>query len=652
MAKLFPYLSSPLKLGNVILRNRIVFSAHLTNFAKCNQLSERHAYYYAERAKGGAGLIITEELSVHPSDHAYENLAEGFKDDILPGYRFLTDMVHKYGAKIFAQLNHNGNQASGVYNQLPVWGASPIPDPMFREVPKEIDQVDINELIRFYAKSAVLAQKGGFDGVEFQASHSSLLRQFLSPYTNLREDRYGGSLENRMRLLREIGQSVRDAVGHDYCLGIRLCGDEFLDAGLSLKDVVDIACCLEQMGIFNYFNTSLGIATHNLYLVEGPMSLPPGYAVYISTAIKQAVSLPVIAVGRIKDPHQAEQILQNRQADLVGMVRAQISDAYFANKSFTGQEELIRSCLSCNQDCIGRVGLNQALACVQNPAVGKEKTWGEGLSKPAAQRKHVYVVGGGPGGIQAAVTAARRGHRVSLFEKESELGGQVKYAGRLPCRAEFADSIRNLVTELKTVSCQVLLEYEITAAEIVDNRPDAVIIATGSSPQILPLPGCDQSNVLTVLQLLTQEVNLGDNIIIIDQLGFYQATGIAEWLADQGKHVEVLSPALYVGQGLGRTLELELWYQRARQKNIVLTPNVSLLGVEGCTVKAIHNYSGQVLEWSKIDNVVLAVPHRANDELYFSLKGKVRELHRIGDCLAPRRLDSAIYEGFKAANLL
>jgi len=652
MSKQFPYLFSPLKIGNIVLKNRIVFSAHLTNFAERNLPSERHAYYYAERAKGGAGLIIMEELSVHPSDHAYEKLVDGYKEEALLGYRLITDMVHKYGGKIFAQINHNGNQATGMYNQLPVWGASPVPDPMFREVPKEIDQVDIDELIRYYAKSAALAQEGGFDGVEFQASHSSLLRQFLSPYTNRRIDGYGGSPERRIRLLREVGQAVREAVGQDFCLGIRLSGEEFIDEGLTLKDVVEIARRIEEMSIFNYFNTSLGIATHNLYLVEGPMSLPPAYAVYIAAAIKQAVRLPVVTVGRIKDPNQAEQALQKGYADLVGMVRAQISDAHFANKSFDGQEESIRGCLSCNQDCIGRVGLNRAIGCVQNPAVGKEKFWGEGMLKPTIKSKKIYVIGGGPGGMQAAIIAARRGHKVSLFEKETELGGQVKFASQLPYRAEFGDNIRNLLNELKAVSCNIYLEYQITGKEIIGHNPDAVIMATGSSPQILPVPGCEQSNVVTVMQLLTQSVNLGENIIIIDQLGFYQATGIAELLADQGKNVEVLSPALYVGQGLGRTLELELWYQRAREKNIVLTPNVSFLGVEDRTVKAIHNYTGQELEWKNVDNVVLAVPHRANDELYFSLKGKVRKLHRIGDCLAPRRLDSAIFEGFKVASLL
>jgi len=652
MSKHFPFLSSPIKVGTVEIRNRVVFSAHLTNFAEDNLPSERHAYYYAERAKGGAGLIITEELSVHPSDHAYEKLIDGFKPEVLPGYRKITGMVHEYGGKIFAQLNHNGNQGTGLYNDLAVWGASPVPDPMFREVPKEIDQCDIDELVRYYARSAYLAREGGFDGVEFQCSHSSLLRQFLSPYTNRRRDGYGGSLDKRMRLLREVTEAVREAVGPDYCLGLRLSGEEFMDAGLRLPDVVEIAQKAEATGLFDYFNTSVGIATHYLYLVEGPMCLPPAYAVYMTAAIRKAVSLPVITVGRIKDPNQAEQVLRDGHADMVGIVRGQISDAHFANKSFSGQEELIRGCLSCNQDCIGRVGMNRAIGCVQNPVVGREKVWGEGAVKKAAKVKKMLVIGGGPAGMQAAIAASRRGHQVSLWEKTNRLGGQICYASQLPFRAELGDNIRNLTNELQSTAVEIRLEQEATLANVMAEMPDAVIVATGSRPVRPAVAGMAQSHVYGALEILAAEVELGRRIIIVDQLGFYQATGVAEMLADQGKEVEIITPALYVGQGLSRTLDLDLWYQRARQKNIRLTPNVSLIGIEADRVKAVDNYAGQIREWSGIDNVILAVPHQAEDGLYFSLKGRVKEIKRIGDCLTPRRLDAAIYEGFKAGSQL
>ncbi|MCL6558226.1 MAG: mycofactocin system FadH/OYE family oxidoreductase 2 [Firmicutes bacterium] len=652
MSGQFEYLFTPVRLGKVTIPNRIVFPAHLTNLAEGNMPGERLAYYYAERAKGGAGLIITEEQSVHPTDRAYEKLIDAYKKDIIQRYRLMTGMVHQYGAKIFAQINHNGNQGSSMYTRLPVWAPSPVPDPLFREVPKEMDKFDIIQLVESYANVSGFVKEGGFDGLELQCSHSSIIRQFLSPLTNQRQDEYGGSLDNRLRLLIQIVKAIRKVVGSDFVVGVRLSGDEFADGGLGLGDMVEIARKIDETGMINYINTSVGIATRTLYLVEGSMCMPPGYSVYLASAIKRAVRIPVIAVGRIKDPNQADQILRDGHADMIGMVRAQIADPEFARKAFHGNTDYIRVCLSCNQDCIGRVGINRDIGCVQNPAVGREKIWGTVTLKQADKRKRVYVVGGGPAGMEAAKTAARRGHVVKLLEKENDLGGQVRYASRLPFRAEFEDVIRNLKKELETVKVDIRLGVLATSENLLREHPDVVIVATGSLPQRPPIPGCNQENVFTVWQVLTEKVQLGKKVLIVDQVGFYQGSGIAELLADQGKEVEIISPFLYVSQGLARTLDLELWYRRAREKGIVMTPNVSLIAIERDKVKVIHNYSGEEMVWENIDSVVLAFPHRANDELYFALKGEVAELYRIGDCLAPRRVGSAIMEGHRVAREL
>jgi len=652
MSKQYRHLFTPIKLGNVVLPNRIVFTAHLTNLAEGNLPGEKQAYYYAERAKGGAGLIITEEQSVHPTDRAYEKLIDAFKEAVIPRYRFLTGMVHRYGTKIFAQLNHNGSQGSSMHTKIPVWAPSPVPDPLFREVPKELEQFEIDQLIESYARVAGFVREGGFDGLELQGSHSSILRQFLSPLTNHRQDRYGGCLENRMRLLGEIAGAVRKVVGQDFVIGLRLSGDELVDGGLRLPDTVEIARRACATGFFDYINTSVGIATRNLYLVEGGMCMPPGYSVYMSSAVKKAVSLPVIAVGRIKDPAQAEQILRDGHADLIGMVRAQIADPQLSRKSLHGRADAIRTCLSCNQECIGRVGMNREIGCLQNPAVGKEKLWGSGTLKPAGRRKRVLVAGGGPAGLEAAKTAALQGHKVIIYEQRAELGGQANYAAKLPYRAEFGEVIRNLLHELRTTAVDVRLGCEATPEIIRQERPDAVIVATGSLPQRPGIPGLDQANVFTVWQVLTEDISLGHRVLVVDQLGFYQASGVAELLADRGKKVAIMSPALYVGQGLGRTLDLELWYRRARKKGIAMTANVSAIAVEGSTVRAVHNYSGQEVAWRNIDSIVVAAPHRANDQLYLALKGQVAELYRIGDCLAPRRVDAAIMEGHQAARNL
>jgi len=652
MPKRFKQLFSSIRIGNVTVPNRIVFPAHLTNLAEHNLPSERQAYYYAERAKGGCGLVITEEQSVHPTDRAYEKLIDAFDERVVPKYRLMTNMVHQYGTRIFAQINHNGLQGSSIHTRLPVWGPSPVPDPLFREVPKEMDRVDIYGLIKGFAKVAGLVKEGGFDGLEFQSSHSSIFRQFLSPLTNQRSDEYGGSPEKRFRLVHEVAEAVRRAVGRDFVVGIRLSGEEFVDGGLELADVVEIAQRVEETALFDYISTSVGIATHTLFVVEGSMAMPPGYTVYMTSAIRRKVNLPVIAVGRIKDPTQAEGILAQGHADLIGMVRGLIADPELPKKTLSGDEDAIRMCLSCNQDCIGRVGINRTIGCVQNPAAGNEKFWGIGTLKPASKLKRVMIIGGGPAGMEAAKVAALRGHRVSLLEKEAELGGQIKVAAKLPYRAEFGDITRNLVNAIKGFEIDLRLSYEATPEAILKENPDAVVVATGSCPQRPPISGCEQENVFTVWEVLTKNISLGEKILIIDQLGFYQASGLAEQLSDQGKKVEVLSPSLYVGQCLGGTLDLEMWYQRARKKGITLTPSYSLIAIDGNTVSAIHNYAGEVREWQNVDNVVLATPQRANEELYFSLKGKIPEVYRIGDCLAPRRVDAAIREGHRIGRIL
>mgnify|MGYP000908408749 FL=1 len=648
MSRAYRYLFQNIQIGPVRLNNRIVFTAHLTNLSENGLPGERLAYYYRERARGGAGLIITEEQSVHPTDRAYEKLIEAYREDVIPGYRLITGMVHQYGTKIFAQLNHNGNQGSSIYTGLPLWAPSPVRDPLFREVPKEMDRFDIARLVAGYALAAVHVREGGFDGLELQASHSSILRQFLSPLTNHRLDQYGGSLDNRLRLVLEVAAAVRNVVGEQLALGIRLSGDEFTDGGLTQEDTVEIARRLDQAGLFDYINTSVGIATRNLYLVEGSMAMPPGYSVYMSSAIRKAVKIPVVAVGRIKDPVQAEQILREGHADLIGMVRAQIADPWLANKALQGMNDSIRTCLSCNQDCIGRVGLNKTIGCVQNPAVGQEKTRGEGCLQPAPKSRLVLVAGGGPAGLAAAKTAALRGHRVILWEKEDVCGGQVRLAARLPYREEFLDLIRNLRHCLEEAGVELRLGCAASPEKILAEKPDAVIVATGSLPQHPPaLAGGE--NLYTARQVLEEEPELGQNVLVVDLQGFYQAAGVAELLAGRGKRVEIVSPNLYVGQGLGPTLDLEMWYRRAHQLGITMTPDVTVLAVEGSTVRGVHNYSGREVEWRGVDSVVTAAPNRVNDELYFALKGKVAALYRIGDCLAPRRVDAAILEGYRVA---
>jgi 2,4-dienoyl-CoA reductase (NADPH2) len=641
----FKYLFSPLKIGSVTVPNRIVFSAHLTNLSENNLVGDRLINYYAERAKGGCGLIITEEQSVHPTDHAYEPLIHAFHEEVVPGYKKLTQAVHAYGAKIFAQINHNGMQCSGMYSRLPVWGPSQVYDPIHREMPKEMETEDLKEVIDGYVKVISFVKEGGFDGAELQSSHSSLLRQFFSPHTNRRTDKYGGSLENRTRFVLELIEALRAEVGRDFVIGIRLCGDELVPGGLTLKDICDIAVRLEKSGLFDYINTSIG-EFHHLYMVEGSMHTPPGYQLYISSAIRQVVNLPVFATGRIKDPVQAEQVLVEGHADMVGAVRAQISDPEFGIKAREGRIDEIRLCLSCNQECIGKMGINLPLGCIQNPAVGKERQLGTGTIKLTPKRKRVAVIGGGPAGLETAKNATLRGHQVVIYEKKTELGGQVNLAVKVSNRAEFGDIVRNQLNILHTLSnVDYRMGVEVTADMLLKEKFDSVVVATGSHPGPRFLPGANQEHVLDVWQVLLHEKPIGQHVVIIDGVGFHQATSVAEWLAESGRKVEFLTGGLYAGGDLGLTLDLEMWTSRVRKLGIKLTPNVYIQEIGANYVQAANNYSGQPYRVENVDNVVLALPNIACDTLYHELKGKVKELHRVGDCITPRRAQAAIYDG-------
>ncbi|MHB8765874.1 MAG: mycofactocin system FadH/OYE family oxidoreductase 2 [Deferrisomatales bacterium] len=654
---MFQYLFSPVRLGRVEVKNRLSFQPHLTNFAVDCLPSERHRHYWGERAKGGVGLIITEEMSVHPTDRAYEKLIEVFHPEVIPEFRRITDTVHQYGATMFAQLNHNGQQCDGTLSRLPVFAPSPVPDVLFRETPKEMEPEDIEEVARYFAKSAVHAREGGFDGIELQYGHSSLARQFLSPLSNRRTDEWGGSLENRMRAPLLFIEAVRKAVGRDFTVGIRLCADEMVPwGGLNLADIQDIAQRFEATGWIDFMDLSIG-TFYNLYLVEGSMHTPLGYTIPLAAGIREKIKLPVFCTGRINDPVMAEKVLAAGQADVIGMCRALICDPFLPKKAFEGRLEDIRYCIGDNQGCIGRMGLNKLLGCIQNPAVGLEQEWGEGSLKPAAVKKKVMVVGGGPAGLWAAKMAARRGHRVSLWDRGDELGGQVRIAMKGAGRDEFGVIIRNEKDQVDKAGVTVHLGVEVTPEVVGREQPDAVVVATGSVPIASPpIGGADGPGVYNVWQVLQGQAELGQTVCLVDQDGHHRSTSTAEYLADQGKTVHILCSSLFVGAELGPLQDLYLTRQRLLQKGCTFTPDTAVIAISGepgaKMLQGINVYANAMGDFGPYDSVVLAVGQQADDGLYKALKGKVKELHRIGDCVAPRKVDMAIWDGHKVGREL
>src|SRR3954471_2373747 len=534
------YLWSPLAIGPITTRNRIVFSAHLTNYARDGRPTAQHAAYYAARAAGGAGLIVTEEHSTHSTDWPYEKLIHGFHRDVIPGYRAITEAVHRHHVPIFAQINHNGGQASSMYSRLPVWAPSAVADPLFREVPKAVTLGEIGEIVAGYAQVAANCAEGGFDGIELQCSHSSIVRGFLSPATNRRSDQYGGSLENRARLMIEIVAAVRAAIGSGLALGVRICGDELIEGGTTIDDAVEIARLVEATGQVDYINTSIGVATASLFMIEASMHVPPGYAMFIPSAIRNAVELPVVGVGRFKDPLQAERALVEGHCDLVGVVRGQIADADFAAKARAGRADDIRLCLSCNQECVGRMGLNRWLGCIENPRTGREAQR-VGLARTRKRRLHVLVAGAGPAGLQAAIAAARNGHRVDVYEQGPEPGGQVRLAASVPNRAELGDMVRNQLTECRRNGVTIRYDQGVWPGLVDEVRPDKVVVATGAEAQRPWWAPGDVVNVADVRAVLDGSVHPAGDVVVIDEIGFHHATSVAELLAARGCMVEVVT---------------------------------------------------------------------------------------------------------------
>ena len=646
---MFDHLFSPLNLGKVTIPNRVCFLAHRTNFGKQGLLTDRHLAYYRRRAQGGCGLIVLGELSIHPNDRPWETTIEAYHPRVTKDYRKLAESIHSYGGCIFAQLTHHGFQSSGAISREAVWGPSAMADIAFGETAKPMEKEDMEEALEAFTKAGIFAKEGGLDGIEIDMGPESLLRQFLSPISNHRQDEYGGGLENRMRFPLQVLEGVRKAVGHNFTVGIRLCADEKFWGGITIEESQQIARNFEHAGRCDFIDISLG-TYYNLHLILASMHTPIGFTVELAEQIKGTVAIPVIASHQIGFPQMAEEILEKGQADAIGLVRSLICDPDSPKKAREGNAEDIRFCVKDNEGCIGRINQAKILSCTQNPQVGYEDLDGdETFSPSAAKKKKVMVVGGGPGGLEAARVAKVRGHEVTLYEKAQTLGGQVNLIKRRPGRQPMAGIIHNLIRELEKSDVPVMTGLEVTLEFVSRENPDAVIVATGSIPREKPVAGTyGPPRVLDVWETLSGLYPVGQEVLFIDENGGHHATATVELLADQGKNVTMVTSDLFIGIELAPLGDLYLTRQRLLQKGVTFIPDVSIDLIAGNKVIGRDIYTNEPVCFEGRDTIVLDMGNVAVDDLYFKLKGKVKELYRVGDCVAPRGIDMAILEGRKA----
>ncbi|MFM1651742.1 FAD-dependent oxidoreductase [Brevibacillus sp. B_LB10_24] len=645
----FQFLFTPVKVGRLILQNRIMSTGHMTTFVENRLPNDRLIAYHEERAKGGAGLIVMEANAVHPTAYFTADTLVAYTDEIIPYYQKLAEAVHKYGTKMFVQLFHPGREVNEIGPPgFPGVSPSATPTARFKNIPKELEVEEIQEIIEGYAAAAMRVKQGGLDGVELVASHGYLFNQFWSPNINFRDDQYGGDFAGRMRFTIEVIQRVREAVGDDFVVGMRLSGDDLADQGMMTDEILKICEYIEETVGLDYFNVTGGHSSTETaaVFIAPPAPVEPGVFAPVAGQFKSRLNAPVFMNLRVNDPVIADKILASGQADVVGMTRALICDPHMPNKASQGKTEEIRYCIGCNQACIGHMEIGLPISCIQNPVTGRELQYAQ---MPKAQKaKKVLVVGGGPAGMKCAVIAAQRGHEVHLYEKEAELGGLVRTAIKAPNRSEFGDLILNLQRELKFAGVHVRLQAPVDEAVVQELNPDVIVMAVGGVPYFPQIGGTDQKNVYSVEAVLNGQADPGQRVVVYDWNGDWAGVGVAEFLADQGKDVEIVSGTHVVAGKLQRYLR-DVYLGNLYTKRVKMTPHYRIQEINGSSILFYNMFNYEPYQIDDVDGIVLATGYIQRTDLYYNLKQLGKEIHRIGDCLAPRTAENAILEGLELA---
>ncbi|MGE0008369.1 MAG: FAD-dependent oxidoreductase [Parvibaculaceae bacterium] len=647
----FPHLFSPFTIKGLTMSNRILSTGHDTDLGRHGLPSEALIAYQKARARGGAGLIIVQVVGVHETARYTSEVLMGTTDEAIPHFGRLFGAIKAEGTRAFVQLFHPGRELLGRRNGVAqaAWSASSTPTERFRIVPRALSTAQVHDIVEGYGAAARRMAEAGADGVEIVASHGYLPAQFLSAAVNFRDDEFGGSPENRLRFLRRVSAAVRRQVPGNVIVGIRISSSEHDMDGFA--DDETLAICRALKDEFDYFNVIAGTsasAAGAVHIVP-PMTVANAYLAPFSQKLRQAIGKPVFVAGRINQPHEAEAIVAGGAADMCGMTRAMICDPLMPAKAREGRVDDIRACIACNQACIGHAQLGLSISCIQYPESGRELAFPERKSTAAAKR--VLVIGGGPAGMKAAAVAAETGHRVTLWEASSRLGGQAQLAQLLPHRGEFGGIITNLAREMTLAGVDVRRGMTATAERIAAERPDAVILASGSEARMPPLehgPGID---VVHAHEVIAGKVRIGRNVVIHDWLADWTGVGIAEKLATEGAAVQLAVNGVCPAAAIQNYVR-DAAIARLHRLGVTMRPFTRLYGAEARTVYLVHTAAQDAIVIEDVDTLVVCAPNRPRDELAPVLSGLGIPFQVIGDALAPRTAEEAVFEGLDAASRL